>query len=210
MITIEFPDDAGRDLNKIADQLSAGLPDVMLAVGVEIAGYVSEDFEKKSRGGTGEGGIKWAPLAEATIKKKAKRAKGGDTSTQIGVDTGLMRSTIQPGFKADDNKGGNVLEAKGNEVTVGFGRSYAKYFDEGRPAKTRMKAKPLREQKKAIEEHGGTLKGIESSKLTNTITSGGQPARSLIPDKIPREWEEAAEEIIQDGIEQIWKETMGE
>jgi len=209
MIKITLQSTAGRDLNKIADELRNGLEDILVGIGTEIAGYVSEDFETKSRGGTGAGGIKWAPLDPKTVKCKAKRAKGGDTSTQIGVDTGLMRSTIQPTYKAPSGDGGSAVRVHGNEVSVGFGRKYAKYFDEGRPAKTHVKAKSLRSQKKAIEEHGGTLKGIESSKLTNTTTSGGMPARPLIPDKIPREWERAAEEIVQDWIEDIWAQKFG-
>lgn len=208
MLKIELKSTAGRDLQQITDELRNGLDDVLTGIGMELAGFVSEDFERKSRGGTGEDGIKWAPLAESTIKKKAKRAKGGDTSTQIGVDTGLMRSTIQPGFKPSGSDGGGV-QVKGHEVEVAFGRRYAKFFDEGRPAKTRTKQKPLEEIKKLIADNDGTLKGIPSSKLTNQVTSGGQPARTLIPEKLPREWEEAAEEIVQGWIEDLWNSKFG-
>jgi hypothetical protein len=52
---------------------------------------------------------------------------------EIGVDTGLQRSSAQPGFAAPDGKGGNVLDVSPQAVTVGYAREYSKYFDEKRP-----------------------------------------------------------------------------
>lgn len=52
---------------------------------------------------------------------------------EIGVDTGLQRASAKPGFQGGDGEGGNVLKVEGHRVTVGYGRSYSKYFDEKRP-----------------------------------------------------------------------------
>ena len=54
--------------------------------------------------------------------------------SQIGVDTGLLRNSSVPGFKGD-GEGGNLLEVdlQSASVTVGFARSYAKFFDKDRP-----------------------------------------------------------------------------
>lgn len=52
---------------------------------------------------------------------------------EIGVDTGLQRSSAQPGFAGSDGKGGNIMKLDCVSVTVGYGRQYSKYFDEKRP-----------------------------------------------------------------------------
>ncbi|MCC7425017.1 MAG: hypothetical protein IT428_32510 [Planctomycetaceae bacterium] len=52
---------------------------------------------------------------------------------EIGVDTGLQRSSATPGFKGTDGKGGNVKTVTGDSVTVGYARNYSKFFDEKRP-----------------------------------------------------------------------------
>jgi len=132
MIRIEVQSDA-RNLREIAREMNRGSVDVLTAVGTELLGFVAEDFEAKARGQVGAGGIKWEPLSEARVKQKAKRAKGGDTSTLIGVDLGMLRNAVQPGFKPPDGQGGNVFEANGSEVEVGYGRKYAEHFDKKRP-----------------------------------------------------------------------------
>ena len=48
---------------------------------------------------------------------------------EIGVNTGLQRSSAGPGFAAPDGQGGNILQLDANAVTVGYGRSYSEYFD---------------------------------------------------------------------------------
>jgi len=197
MFEIDFRNELSVDLRAISKEIESGLPDIMLAIGEEMTGFILEDFETKSRGGVGANGIQWAPLNPKTIKKKAKRAKGGDTSTQIGVDTGLMRATIQPGFSDPDGKGGNVMEVKGGEVTVGFGRAYAKYFDEGTsPRASKANAKQ------------GVLQTLASS-AANAVAKTGNPSRPLVPDKLPSDWREAAEEILAEEIERIISDKLG-
>lgn len=51
---------------------------------------------------------------------------------QIGVDTGLQRASVQPGFVGGDGQGGNKFDVQGNSVTVGYGRSYSEHFDRKR------------------------------------------------------------------------------
>ena len=60
--------------------------------------------------------------------------KQNPPKSQIGVDTGLLRNSSVPGFKGD-GEGGNLFEVDlpSASVTVGFARSYAKYFDKERP-----------------------------------------------------------------------------
>lgn len=115
---------------------------VLEAVGVQTLGYARLDFVTKSRGGTGSDGTTWAPLEESTVKRKAnkgsaKRQKNRQTTKSgkarptgnkvaIGIDAGLLLNSSQPGFS-----GNMTVDQTG--VTVGFPRSYAKYFDEKRP-----------------------------------------------------------------------------
>lgn len=197
MLEVDISKGLSVDLRAISKEIEAGLPDIMLAIGEELTGFILEDFETKSRGGVGANGVQWAPLNEKTVKKKAKRAKGGDTSTQIGVDTGLMRATVQPGFSDPDGKGGNVMEVSGGEVTVGFGRAYAKYFDEG--------TSPRASKANADQ---GLLKTLTSSAV-EAVAKTGNPARPLIPDELPSDWREAAEEILAEEIELIWNSKLG-
>lgn len=51
------------------------------------------------------------------------------SSHQIGVDTGRLRDSSQPGYDGGDSKGGNIFEATEQAVKVGYGRTYAKFFD---------------------------------------------------------------------------------
>ncbi len=163
MIKITLTSSDARNLSEIADSLSQGLEDVLLAVGTEMTGYVMEDFEAKSRGGSGADGTQWKPLDPKTIKRKAKRAKGGNTQTQIGVDTGLMRASAMPGLASQAAENAAPIEIQGNEVTVGFRRRYSKYFDK---------------------------------------------SRTLIPDPIPQEWVDAAEEIVEQWVTDLWNQRI--
>ncbi|HUQ70369.1 MAG TPA: hypothetical protein VM165_12640 [Planctomycetaceae bacterium] len=127
-------------------EMEAEQREVLNTIGLQLLSFVQLDYSTKSTGGTGTDGISWKPLAASTIARKQKRGKRNDRrkkqttksgkarpgigSTVIGIDTGLQRNSASPGFKAPG--GGNVLHVEGHTVTVGFGRSYSKYFDEQR------------------------------------------------------------------------------
>ena len=64
-----------------------------------------------------------------TLRKRISPSGGG---YEIGVDTGMQRSSAQPGYTGRDGKGGNVKKIDGDTLTVGFGRNYSEYFDEKR------------------------------------------------------------------------------
>ncbi len=64
------------------------------------------------------------------VRKQTVSLSAG--SYQIGVDTGLQRNSASPGYTAPDGKGGNVMTRTDDSITVGFGRSYSKYFDKNR------------------------------------------------------------------------------
>lgn len=113
--------------------------DLLEILGIRVLSLAQEAFQEKSRGGTGSDGIKWAPLKPETIKRKNRRGKrnakrkttkGGKKrptagSSQIGVDTGLMRASGMPGYN------GNT-EVGSTSVTVGYAMEYAHWFDETR------------------------------------------------------------------------------
>lgn len=131
------------------DKKQAGL---LQEIGQNVLSLQRLNFEKKSRRGAGDDGIVWAPLAESTERKKylkgLKRPRKGKWKpligpvprSQIGVDTGLMRNCVTPGYQAPDGRGGNILEISGSSVTVGYAREYAPYFDQGNG---RSPARPL-------------------------------------------------------------------
>lgn len=118
---------------------------VLVAMGVDVLSKSQQAYRIKSRGGWGSDGIKWQSLRPSTIAKRNRRGKknanrkttksgkarpiGGKVS--IGIDTGLQLSSASPGFKAAG--GGNIFRLTSTSITVGYGRSYSKYFDEDRP-----------------------------------------------------------------------------
>lgn len=128
---------------------------------MQLLSFSKLDYVAKGRGQTGSDGIKWEPLAQSTIERKRKKAglieapknskerqknrkarrkrtRSGKPrpqvgAIQIGVDTGLQLASAAPGFRGPDGKGGNFFEIGGNQVTVGYNRSYSEFFDRKRP-----------------------------------------------------------------------------
>jgi hypothetical protein len=169
--------------------------EVLNDVGIYLLSEVRLNFEEMSNRGSGIDGTKWKEHALSTAitkaekggwrppdrKKKDKRQsifqvmskveKGTYTEnvnppqSQIGVDTGLLRNSSVPGYKGDA-EGGNLFEVDlpSASVTVGFGRSYAKFFDKDRP---------------------------------------------LIPAETPKDWQDGAEEIVQDWLDQKMEPLEG-
>lgn len=135
-ITVDTAD-LDRKLNAVGQALDDPA-EVLNDVGVYLLGEVRLNFEELSKRGTGVDGTKWRELDPETEKKKARKGgwkgKGDPPKSQIGVDTGLLRNSSVPGFKGD-GEGGNLLEVdlQSASVTVGFARSYAKFFDKDRP-----------------------------------------------------------------------------
>lgn len=136
---------------KIAEAIKGRRRDLLKLLGTRLLSENRKDFQKKSTGGVGLDGIKWKPLAESTIARKSRRGKknakrkttaGGITrptaGAVIGVDTGLLRASSQPGFAKSETKDGktrrasNVFIVKPNEITIGYAREYADFFDSER------------------------------------------------------------------------------
>lgn len=127
-----------RALSQLVDKRRGELLEIL---GVRLLSESQKAFQAKSRGGQGSDGIKWKSLAASTIERKGRRgkrnekrkktaggkARPGAGSSQIGVDTGLMRASGQPGAK------GSLVPNGEQSVTVGYSMEYATYFDEIRP-----------------------------------------------------------------------------
>jgi len=203
-------------VNKVIADFDRKQAALLQEIGTTVLSRQRLSFEKKSRGGIGDDGVQWKPLAESTERRKAgkerdtktkmnkvrklkgqlKKAKGElraattkqkrdklfdriktletkisveskPAKSQIGVDTGLMRNTVIPGYKAGDSKGDNIFEVQGATVTVGYGREYAPWFDEG---------------------------------------TERQPARPLMPNAMPPTWATAIDRVVQDWVQDIVSE----
>lgn len=147
MFKIEIDDQVKEATGAVRKAIQDRQRELLDVIGVQLLSFALLDFDEKARGGTGEDGIGWKALHPKTIEAKQRRGKGrkssrrskrgglagpsGSQSTMIGVDTGLMRAAALPGYRGNDRIY-NINEAA-EEVTVGFGRSYAEYFDEDRP-----------------------------------------------------------------------------
>lgn len=117
---------------------------VLEAMGVSVLSNSQQAYLQKSKGQRGSDNITWSPLAPSTIEKrnrrgrknaKRKTTKSGKArptggSVAIGRDTGLQLASASPGFNATG--GGNIFRLTSTDVTVGYGRSYSKYFDHDR------------------------------------------------------------------------------
>lgn len=115
------------------------------AMGVAVLSQSQQAYRVKSRGGQGSDGIRWEPLADSTLAKRNRRGRANANrkttksgkarpiggSVSIGIDTGLQLSSASPGFNASG--GGNIFRLTSTDITVGYGRSYSKYFDDARP-----------------------------------------------------------------------------
>lgn len=153
MFTVNVDSNVGKASAKVQQEILRRRAELLQVLGTQLLSDVRLAFETKSRGGQGGDGIKWKPLDPKTIKAKQRRGKSrrksrrsrrgssggiagpsGNVNTQIGVDTGLLRASASPGYRGDAD-GGNIfkVDEQAGEVTVGFGRSYAEYFDEDRP-----------------------------------------------------------------------------
>lgn len=138
-------DETRRRLADARRQFQRDLPRVLDVLGVQVLSLSQLAYREKARGGRGSDGITWKPLAASTIKAKSRRGKRNanrkatksgkvrptGTAHEIGVDTGLQRASASPGFIAQG--GGNIFDRQEHSVTVGYGRSYSKYFDAKRP-----------------------------------------------------------------------------
>lgn len=109
---------------------------------------VQQDFIRKSRGETGKDGVKWAPLAPSTIKRrlakerKAQKGnkKGKKASTKflgrfdIGRDTARLLRSLAAGKlvgQAPGNPDTSVTSALA-VIAVGTNVPYAEWFHKGR------------------------------------------------------------------------------
>lgn len=151
MFKIRVDSRTAAELRNAADAIDNQMAGLLQEIGQSVLSNSRLDFEAKSQGKTGAGGITWAPLEPSTERQKARRGrkpgrtKRGKTrkrdrvtgakvgKSQIGVNTGLLRNSSKPGYTGPDGRGGNILDVNEHQVTVGYGRSYAEYFDADRP-----------------------------------------------------------------------------
>lgn len=72
IVTTDLPE----NLRLTEQALDSEMSTLLERLGTQLLDYQKFDFEKKSRGGTGEDGTRWEPLSQATEILKAKRGKG--------------------------------------------------------------------------------------------------------------------------------------
>lgn len=147
---------------------------VNLAIGSAALSDIKADFVRKARGGTGEDGVKWAPLQPATIagRRATKQdlrnhAKGkvllSQRQVEILRDTGILLNSLSPGqlgggafpnsYSPPNGEGGKeqILKTVADGVQVGTTVPYA-----------------------GVHQHGAPSRNI--------------PARPFLPHKIPDKW----------------------
>jgi hypothetical protein len=132
------------------------------AMGVSLLSNSQQAYLQKSKGLRGSDGITWGALAQSTIDRRNRRGRKNATrattksgkarptggSVDIGRDTGLQLNSGRPGFSAKG--GGNIFRLTSTSVTVGYGMSYSKYFDEERALMPDVVPDPWVKQLEAI------------------------------------------------------------
>lgn len=114
---------------------------------------VQQDFKRKARGEVGKDGVKWAPLAPSTIRKrmaKERKAQGNRKTSkrfvgqfEIGIDTARMIRSLAAGVTEaalPTNPDTVILSALAS-ISVGTNVPYAEYFHAGRGSK--QPARPI-------------------------------------------------------------------
>lgn len=123
--TLAVTDDARseqlRDIRAALAEFESQRPaQLMVQWGRWVLQEAHENFEIKSRGGTGSDFITWAPLKPSTIRRNRGR-------TAIGVATGEL------GDPRHDRLEVIHRQNKSIGVLAGFGAPHAEFFDERRP-----------------------------------------------------------------------------
>ena len=96
--------------------------EILEVIGASVLSNVLLSYDMKSQGGVGLDGIQWAPNSPGTRKRKERKARSGGV-VAIGIDTGLQRSSGNPGHE------NNVFHVSADSITVGFGMHYSAHFD---------------------------------------------------------------------------------
>ena len=113
----QVPEDVtGR--NALSDEM-------LLRIGKVLLKLIRESFITKSKGGTDETGIRWAPLQPSTIKRKKKttRRKRSD----ILNDTGELLKSLTP----DSNNKYQILRISRGKLVIGTNREGAAKHHKG-------------------------------------------------------------------------------
>lgn len=138
--SITVPRRITEQLKQAKSTLGRQRRDLTHALGVKLLSLSQQAYRVKSRGGAGSDGITWKPLAASTLAKKGRRGKRNDKRKKtkggkvrptakgvIGIDTGLQLASASPGHA------NNLFRNDRSSVTVGYNRTYSKYFDAVRP-----------------------------------------------------------------------------
>lgn len=76
MAFIRFPEnELVATVRNLQGRLEQDRRNLLNILGVQLLSLEKQNFEKKSRGGTGEDGVKWRPLNHETIIRKNLRGK---------------------------------------------------------------------------------------------------------------------------------------
>lgn len=135
---------AGRGPDPL--RLARGL---QLRCSTALLSQILQDLVTLARGGTSRDGRRWAPLAPATVarraakERKATRGKGkkGKKSPyagryEIGRDTSRMFRSLTPGVEGEPPANPDqVVRTLPGRLIVGTNVPYATWFHEGRPGR---------------------------------------------------------------------------
>ena len=162
--------DLARYLRAIPTALSGG-PDplgiargIQLRVGVAVLSCVQQAFVVKSRGGAGDDGIKWAPLARATV---AQRRTSAADRRSLGITGKRVRGLLTP---AEDRRWRAIFGSRLAQLRQVMGEGEAK----ARAAQIAWGVLKSEGAKTKLEVLGGRTVDIlrDTSKLFRSLTPG--------------------------------------
>jgi phage gpG-like protein len=127
-----------QSLQSLPAVLSGRLPDPLglgkvffTHIGNAVLKLIQDDFLVKSKGGTGAGGVAWAPLKESTLERR--RRKGIEHEEILKQTESLLESLTPDQNNAVDavRIAGQVFEYAVGSITVGTDIPYADYHQNG-------------------------------------------------------------------------------
>lgn len=132
--------DLMRSLNLIPQVLSGKVPDdlglrelLFGELGRTVLRLAWGDFATKMAGGTGADGIRWQPLAEATL---LRRQRSGREDSDILRETLRLMRSLEPGTGAAPANPDQVFEVLKDGVRVGSAAPHADFHQYGVPDRT--------------------------------------------------------------------------
>jgi hypothetical protein len=216
---VRFPE---RELIKAVDAVTAALDEARKAtlelIGTQLLEFSQLDYQAKSHGGTGDDGVRWAPITVGTVLARERKAGHIKSKKKPGAKKSVVtiaktrkenkkhyaalanagvsfRRGGKEASKNDRHKAGTTVHAsaavRNKQIATG---SYQIGIDTG------LQANSARPGYVTPDGKGGNVLKLTDTEVTigygRSYSEYFDRHRKLLPEIMPAEWIEALEEIV--------------